>query len=55
MSNQMSRREFLRRAAAGLGAVSLSQLLTACGTTEELPTSPPTDEPRPTASPTNTE
>jgi len=55
MSNQISRREFLRRAAVGLGAVTLNQLLTACSSDEELPTSPPTNEPRPTSSPTNVE
>jgi uncharacterized protein (DUF362 family) len=39
MSNQMNRRTFLRATAAGLGAATLDQLLTACGSNEARPAS----------------
>ncbi|MBN1119606.1 MAG: DUF362 domain-containing protein [Anaerolineae bacterium] len=48
MSNHISRREFLRRAAVGLSAVTLNQLLTACSS-DEAQSIPPTGEAQPTS------
>ena len=50
MTNSIDRRRFLRGAAAGLGALTLNELLAACGATETH-TAPPTQA-APTAAPT---
>jgi uncharacterized protein (DUF362 family) len=48
MTTPIDRRRFLRGAAAGLGAMTLNQLLTACGTNETR-TAPPTQTTQPAA------
>lgn len=53
--NKLTRREFLRSAAAGFSALALQQFLAACG--QEMPESPPSPmsaAPTQAASPTNT-
>ncbi len=55
MTTPINRRKFLRTAAAGLGAVTLNQLLTACGANAPRPASPTpaARAPQPTVIPTS--
>jgi hypothetical protein len=48
---KISHRDFLKTAAAGVGALSLGSLLEACG--KELPERTPTPAPSPSASPSH--
>lgn len=60
MKKPVSRRDFLRLAASGAGALALSELLAACGIEElpptqtSMPTDAPTQAPTQTSAPTNT-